>query len=166
MAIPVIYIMGVSGSGKTTIGMQLSAATGIPFFDGDDFHSPANKEKMKSGQPLNDDDREGWLYSINQFAKKEAEKKGAIIACSALKEKYRIILSEGMEESVHWVFLQGDRTLISERIKTRKGHFMPESLLQSQFDTLEIPRNAILIKIDKSPEEIVKEILKGMDAGY
>jgi carbohydrate kinase (thermoresistant glucokinase family) len=165
MAIPVIYIMGVSGSGKTTIGLQLSAITGIPFFDGDDFHSTSNKEKMKSGIALTDDDREGWLYSINKLAKEEGTKKGAIIACSALKEKYRTILSEGIEKTVHWVFLQGDRSLISERIKTRKNHFMPESLLQSQFDALEIPRNAILIKIDKNPEEIVLDILKVLDSG-
>jgi carbohydrate kinase (thermoresistant glucokinase family) len=162
MAISVIYIMGVSGSGKTTIGKQLSAATGIPFFDGDDFHSAANKEKMKSGQPLNDDDREGWLYSIKQLAEKEVQKKGAIIACSALKEKYRTILSGGMKDTVHWIFLHGDPALIRERIKARKDHFMPGSLLQSQFDALEAPQNALLVMIDKSPEEIVKDIRKAL----
>jgi carbohydrate kinase (thermoresistant glucokinase family) len=159
MAIPVIYIMGVSGSGKTTVGLQLSAVTGIPFFDADDFHSAANKAKMNSGQPLTDDDRKGWLDSLNQLAKKEAQNKGAIIACSALKEKYRIILSDGIEESVHWVYLQGDQALISQRLKARKGHFMPASLLQSQFDALEIPHNAILVAINRSPEEIVREIV-------
>lgn len=162
MAVPVIYIMGVSGSGKTTIGLQLSASTGIPFFDGDDFHSAANKEKMRSGQPLNDEDRKGWLSGINEFAKEEMQKKGAIIACSALKEKYRTILSKGLEESVHWIFLQGDHKLISERIKARKDHFMPGSLLQSQFDALETPGNAILVKIDKSPEEIIKAIREAL----
>ncbi|MEI9912960.1 MAG: gluconokinase [Bacteroidota bacterium] len=91
----IIYIMGVSGSGKTTIGQRLSSETGIPFFDADDFHSNANKEKMRAGQPLSDDDRSDWLITIHQLAKKEAAGNGAIIACSALKEKYRLFIIRG-----------------------------------------------------------------------
>ncbi|HEY6502340.1 MAG TPA: gluconokinase [Chitinophagaceae bacterium] len=160
MKVPVIYIMGVSGSGKTTIGKKLSGAAGIPFFDADDFHSKANKEKMKAGRPLNDTDREDWLATINQLAKNEAGKNGAIIACSALKERYRTLLSAGIEDKVQWIFLQGDKKVISERMKARKDHFMPESLLQSQFETLEAPgSNAIIIDISKSPDEIVNTIL-------
>ncbi len=87
--------MGVSGSGKTTIGQRLSSETGIPFFDADDFHSNANKEKMRAGQPLSDDDRSDWLITIHQLAKKEAAGNGAIIACSALKEKYRLFIIRG-----------------------------------------------------------------------
>ncbi|MEI9808867.1 MAG: shikimate kinase [Bacteroidota bacterium] len=87
MAIPVIYIMGVAGSGKTTIGRQLSIATGIPFFDGDDFHSPANKEKMKAGQPLNDDDRKDWLLSLHLLAKEQAEKKRSYHCLLGIKRK-------------------------------------------------------------------------------
>lgn len=156
----IIYVMGVAGSGKTTIGQKLSVATGIPFFDADDFHPPANKEKMKSGQPLNDEDRKGWLTSINELAKEQSEKNGAIIACSALKEKYRTALSSGIKVPVHWVLLQGSFEMIQERMKARKEHFMPASLLQSQFDTLETPGNAIVMDIKTGPDEIVADILR------
>jgi carbohydrate kinase (thermoresistant glucokinase family) len=159
MAVSIIYIMGVSGSGKTTIGQRLSTETGIPFFDADDFHSTANKEKMRAGQPLSDDDRSDWLITINQLAKKEAAGNGAIIACSALKEKYRLLLSEGLHTPVYWIFLQGDYNLISGRMKARKGHFMPDSLLQSQFEALEVPGLALVADISNSPEEIVKNII-------
>lgn len=155
----IVYIMGVSGSGKSTIGRQLSAITGMPFFDGDDFHPPANKEKMKAGQPLNDDDRKDWLTRMNELAKEQSQQKGAIIACSALKEKYRKVLAEDIESHVKWVLLQGDFALIQKRMEARKGHYMPASLLQSQFDTLEQPGNAIVINIDNDPEEMVADIL-------
>jgi carbohydrate kinase (thermoresistant glucokinase family) len=163
MAAIIIYIMGVSGSGKTTIGKSLAGRTGIPFFDGDDFHSKANKEKMKAGHPLDDDDRKDWLLSINKLAKEETRKKGAIIACSALKEKYRLVLSGDITVPVHWIYLQGDYGLISQRLMTRKDHFMPTALLQSQLETLEIPPYALLIDINKSEEEIVKRILQSLN---
>lgn len=162
MAGPVIYIMGVSGSGKTTIGRKLSAVAGIPFFDGDDFHSTANKEKMKAGQPLTDEDRKDWLLSIHNLATAQAAAAGAVIACSALKEKYRALLSKGIEQAVRWVFLQGDYALISERMKARKDHYMPESLLQTQFEILEAPGSALSVTINKSPDEIVKNIMTGL----
>ena len=91
--------MGVSGSGKTTIGKMLSGRTGIPFFDGDDFHPPSNKEKMKSGHPLNDEDRQVWLQKLNLLAVAQSNGNGAIIACSALKEKYRVLLSSGVPQN-------------------------------------------------------------------
>lgn len=156
----IVFIMGVAGSGKTTIGKKLSIAAGIPFFDGDDFHPPANKEKMHAGQPLNDDDRKDWLIRINELAKEHSQKWGAIIACSALKEKYRTVLSDEIKIPVHWVLLQGGFELIHERMKTRKDHFMPPGLLQSQFDTLEMPVNSIMIDIKNSPDEIVEYILQ------
>ncbi len=156
---PIIFIMGVSGSGKTTIGRRLSAATGLPFFDGDDYHPPANKEKMRAGQPLTDEDRKDWLTRMNELAKENSVQKGAIIACSALKEKYRNVLAEKINGPVYWVLLQGGYGLIQERMKARKDHFMPPSLLQSQFDTLEAPVNAIVIDIENSPEKIVADIL-------
>src|SRR5688572_29482689 len=140
----VIFIMGVSGSGKTTIGLQLSEVTGIPFFDADDFHPAANKEKMKSGHPLTDEDRKDWLERINELAREQSMSSGAIIACSALKEKYRETLADGINVPVHWVFLQGSFELVQERLKARKDHFMPASLLQSQFETLEPPHHAIV----------------------
>lgn len=158
-----IYIMGVSGTGKTTIGKKLSAATGIPFFDGDDFHSLANKNKMKAGHPLNDDDRKEWLEAINQKAREEAKFKGAVIACSALKENYRKVLANKIEASVYWIFLKGDYDLIRDRINERKDHFMPAALLRSQFEILEIPENGLVIDIRKSPDEIVEMIVKSLD---
>ncbi len=160
MAVPVIiYIMGVSGSGKTTIGRELSAKTGIPFFDADDFHPPANKEKMEGGVPLTDEDRQGWLLAINKTAREQLKIKGALIACSALKAKYREILSEGIKEHVRWIFLHGSFDLIMERMKNRKDHFMPAKLLQSQFDILEFPSDAIVADIDHSPDQILTLLL-------
>ena len=153
-----MYIMGVAGSGKSTIGIKLSEATAIPFFDADDFHPPANKEKMKAGKPLNDDDRKGWLSTINELAKENSQKSGAIIGCSALKEKYRIQLSKGIKSTVHWIILQGCFSLIQQRMKARKDHFMPAGLLQSQFDTLETPAYAVVMDIKNDPDEIVADI--------
>ena len=157
---PVIFIMGVAGSGKSTIGIKLSEATAIPFFDADDFHPPANKEKMKAGKPLNDEDRKGWLTTINELAKENSQKSGAIIGCSALKEKYRNQLSEGIKSTVHWIILQGSFSLIQERMKARKNHFMPARLLQSQFETLETPEYAVVMDIKNDPDEIVADIIK------
>lgn len=160
MTVSIIYIMGVSGSGKSSIGQKLAHKINIPFFDGDDFHSKANKEKMKAGHPLDDNDRKDWLLSINELAKQEADKRGAIIACSALKEKYRKTLSADIQVPVHWVLLQGDYALLSERLMHRKSHFMPPALLKSQLDTLEIPGYAILIDIRSGEDEIVENILQ------
>jgi carbohydrate kinase (thermoresistant glucokinase family) len=151
--------MGVSGSGKTTIGKLLSNKTSIPFFDADDFHSEANKQKMKKGIALNDEDRKEWLEELNKLARQKGEDKGAIIACSALKEKYRAILSEGVNKPV-WVFLQGGYDQIFERIKRREGHYMPVQLLSSQFESLEAPPYALLINISEKPEEIVEKIVR------
>ena len=151
--------MGVSGSGKTTIGRLLSEKTGIPFFDGDAYHSVANKEKMKTGNPLTDLDRQGWLQSLNKLAAAESVKAGAIIACSALKENYRKLLSENLDNPT-WVFLKGSFELISRRMKYRTGHFMSPLLLQSQFDTLEAPQSAIIVQIDNDPEEITDNIIQ------
>jgi carbohydrate kinase (thermoresistant glucokinase family) len=151
--------MGVSGSGKTTIGKKLSERAGIPFFDADDFHSPPNKEKMKKGDPLTDDDRSEWLTGINALAKEQMKKKGAIIACSALKEKYRTVLSGEIIIPVFWIFLRGNYELIQKRMLGRTDHYMPASLLASQFGTLEIPKQAITIDISDEPDEIVESII-------
>ncbi len=155
----IIYIMGVSGSGKTTIGKNLAAKIGFPFFDGDDFHSAANKEKMTAGIPLTDEDREDWLMHMNQAARDEAKLAGAVLACSALKEKYRSILSSGITIPLYWVFLEGSFELIRKRMEERKDHFMPPGLLASQFGALEIPGTCIAIDISKSPDEIVETII-------
>lgn len=157
---PIIFIMGVSGSGKTTIGQLLSQQTGIPFFDADDFHPPANIQKMNAGQPLDDDDRRDWLLSLNSLARQEMKKAGAVIACSALKAKYRTMLTDGVETKIYWIYLRGNFETISQRLQTRKGHFMPASLLQSQFETLEPPDEAIVVDITHSPELIVERLIR------
>ena len=155
----IIYIMGVSGSGKTTIGKKLSGNTGLPFFDGDDFHPARNVEKMKTGQPLQDTDRAEWLAKLNRIAKEQKTNKGAIIACSALKEKYREVLTSGITIPVFWVFLRGGFELIEGRMKSRTGHFFPPTLLTSQFEALEIPPDAITVDIQDQPDKIVEEII-------
>lgn len=155
----VIFIFGVSGSGKTTIGQLLARHLGIPFFDGDDFHPAYNKEKMARGVPLNDEDRKGWLAAINQTAIKEVAKRSIVIGCSALKESYRQQLMQGLEGRCHWFLLHGSYDLILKRMQQRTGHFMPATLLQSQFDLLEIPSYAILFDIQLSEKEIVDLML-------
>ena len=155
----IIYIMGVSGSGKTTIGVKLSSKTGIPFFDGDDFHPARTIEKMRAGQPLNDSDRAEWLARINEIAKEQGTNKGAIIACSALKEKYRKVLTAGLRVPVFWVLLRGGFDLIEKRMKLRRDHFMPAALLASQFEALEIPTEAITVDILDEPDKIVEVII-------
>lgn len=159
----IIYIMGVSGSGKTTIGKKLSEVIHIPFFDGDDFHSRANKEKMQAGHPLDDSDRADWLISLNNLAREQSLQAGAIIACSALKKAYRTILSEGIAVPVDWVLLQGSYELIRARINARKGHFMPQDLLPSQFEALEMPENALLVDVAEAPAQIVEKIVRELD---
>jgi len=153
-----IIIMGVSGSGKTTIGQLLAQKTQLPFFDGDDFHSKANIDKMASGNPLNDEDRKEWLLNLNHLIKENLTRKGCIVACSSLKKSYRDLLSLSVTNAVTFVFLEGSYDLILSRIQARKNHFIPSSLLQSQFDTLEIPHNAYSISIMQHPETIVATI--------
>ena len=155
----IIYIMGVSGSGKTTVGRLLSQKINIPFYDADDFHPQANKEKMKAGQALNDEDRKEWLQQLNTLAVEQQYYNGAIIACSALKEKYRAVLNKGIKQPA-WIFLQGSHDKILERMKKREAHFMPATLLQSQFDSLEIPAAAFCISIEKEPEVMLQLIME------
>ena len=156
-----IFICGVSGSGKTTIGKLLSERCAIPFFDADDYHSPANKKKMQEGQALNDNDRSEWLKGLNQLAIEQCADKGAIIACSALKEQYRQILADTISVPVHWVFLQGTFSLIEERMKKRRGHYMPASLLQSQFDILEMPATNVIVQdIARGPAVIAEDVYR------
>ncbi|MCR9100550.1 MAG: gluconokinase [bacterium] len=155
----VIYIMGVAGSGKSSIGRQFAEATGLPFYDGDDFHPKANVEKMAAGQPLTDEDRAGWLAAIHQFAVEQLEAGASLVlACSALKARYRTTLSAGIENQTTWVYLEGSYDLIKSRMEARKGHFMPPALLQSQFDALEPPADAVVLSIDAAPEVLVSRL--------
>lgn len=153
-----IIIMGVSGTGKSTIGEILSEKLQVPYYDADDFHPEANVQKMQQGIPLNDQDRAPWLKLLSD--KLEAwSATGAILACSALKEQYRQTLSKSNQLPIKWVHLMGSFEVIRERMMARKNHYMPESLLQSQFDALETPTYAIDVNIENTPEEMATEIL-------
>ncbi|HEY9153695.1 MAG TPA: gluconokinase [Opitutaceae bacterium] len=161
----VIVIMGVAGSGKTTIGQALAAQLKWPFRDADEFHPPANVAKMSAGIPLNDDDRAPWLAAIRSYIDETlAAKKNAIVTCSALKEIYRKILNASHDtnttsaDAVRWVYLKGNATLLAERLSHRRGHFMKTGMLQSQLETLEEPRDAVVCEIRESPETIVRQI--------
>lgn len=155
----IIYVMGVSGSGKSTVGKLLSERLDYPFFDGDDYHPASNVAKMSRGEALNDADRKSWLERLNIIAVDHQEK-GAVLVCSALKEKYRIQLVKNLNEKCRFLYLKGSLETINERLSKRKGHYMPKALLQSQFDTLEEPKDAIAISILKTPDVIVDEYIK------
>jgi gluconokinase len=157
----IFVVMGVSGSGKTTVGTLLADRTGAVFADADDYHPLANKQKMAAGHPLNDDDREPWLEELNRVMRGwfEAGKSG-VMACSALKAKYRLTLSAGIpSDMLKFIWLDASKELISERLSERKHEFMNPHLLESQIKTLEPPTDALRIVNDRKPEEIVDQIL-------
>jgi gluconokinase len=154
----VILIMGVSGSGKTTIGQMLAVQLNWQFQDADDLHSPANIEKMHQGIPLTDADRRPWLQSLRALIDRSLDMNtNLILACSALKAEYRQDLDIGAD-LVKFVYLKGSIELIQQRLQQRKGHFMNPDLLKSQFADLQEPDKAIVIEIDRSPAEIVHQI--------
>lgn len=157
----IFIVMGVSGCGKTTVGKLLAEKQELPFYDADDFHPIRNIQKMKSGIPLTDEDRKPWLEQLNLKLKEWQKNKGAVLACSALKENYRKILSSGIQNLV-WVFLSGSRDLIAYRMKNRSAHYMPPELLDSQFADLEEPGYGIKISIDNKPEIIVEKIVQAL----
>lgn len=154
----ICLIMGVSGSGKSTIGLRLSQRLGWRFYDGDDFHPPNNLLKMSRGIPLNDQDRQPWLQSLQQLIDTIVEdNSNGVIACSALKESYRNLLTQ--HQQVFWVYLQGSYEQIWERMQQRQGHFMQPEMLRSQFDILEEPKNALIVSVTDNPEGIVTQIM-------
>ena len=155
----VYIIMGVSGSGKTTIGMMLAKMLAINFYDADDFHSQHNINKMKNYIPLDDEDRTPWLLNLAAHVAQWNRNEGAVLVCSALKEKYRQILTRDGKEKVTFIHLEGGKSIILERMNRRKEHFFPSGLLESLFNALEVPLNAITVHIDKTPEEICTEII-------
>ena len=155
----IVIVMGVTGVGKTTVGQLLAEKTGWPLYDADAYHSPANVEKMRAGIPLTDDDRWPWLDRLNALLR-EAESRGesAILACSALKQRYRERLQKSLK-SVRWVYLKGDIELIRSRLQQRKGHYMNPGLLQSQFDALEPPGDALVVDVGDEPAALAQRVL-------
>lgn len=160
----IVIVMGVTGAGKTTIGRALAAALGWEFHDGDDLHSEANKLKMRSGIALDDADRAPWLAAIRKLIEAMlSEGRDGVVACSALKQSYRdeIVVDP---KAVKIVYLKGSKEMIAERLRNRGAHFMDPDLLQSQFDTLEEPRDAIVVDIAAAPEAIVNEIVAALES--
>jgi gluconokinase len=155
-------VMGVTGSGKSTVGVKLANALGVDFVEGDDYHPLENVKRMASGIPLTDDDRAGWLRALAMRIREANEAgKGLVITCSALKRSYRDILRAGAPE-LRFVFLNGSGELIAERLTGRRGHFMPASLLDSQIATLEAPaadEHALAYDITQPPQKIVDDLV-------
>ena len=163
---PLIVVMGVAGSGKTTLASQLAERLGVPFVEGDSLHPIANVRKMSSGIPLTDADRWPWLRAIGERMEVErATGHGVVVACSALKRSYRDCLRREVHGKIHFVLLDGSRQLIGDRMKKRKGHFMPPALLDSQFATLEKPtpdEHAVILDIAHKPAELVDEAARAI----
>ena len=162
-----IVVMGVSGSGKSTIGQALAGELGVPFVEGDELHPPRNVALMAAGTPLTDDDRSDWLQSLaDTLAQAAAQGQGVVISCSALKRSYRERLRAGAPD-LRWIYLHGSPALLAERLHARADHYMPPSLLQSQLDTLEPPaadEGAIEIDIALPPPAIVAAVRRRLEA--
>jgi len=157
----IIVLMGVTGSGKTTVGRLLAEALGWTYADADDFHSELNIEKMKVGIPLNDADRKPWLESLGQLVRDcLIRNEDAVLACSALKESYRAFLL--LDEQVKLVYLKGDYRVIKERLAQRRGHYMDPALLDSQFEALEEPLEGLRIDASSDPHAIISIIRNGL----
>lgn len=159
----IVIVMGVAGSGKTTIGSRLADELGCHYYDGDDFHPASNIEKMRNNIPLTDDDRQPWLASLRSLIDNHIQQgKQAVIACSALKRSHRQQLGRDLP-GVHFVYLQGSYETIWERLKKRKDHFMKPEMLKSQFDALEEPtRDVLIFNVEEDPDEIVTTIMKSL----
>ncbi len=163
---PLIVVMGVAGSGKTTIASGLAEHLGVPFVEGDSLHPIANVKKMSAGVPLTDEDRWPWLEAIG--ARMEVERDtghGVVVSCSALKHVYRDCLRKQVHGKVHFILLDGSRELIGDRMKERKGHFMPPALLDSQFATLEKPtadEDAVILDISHTVPVLLAEAARAL----
>ena len=160
----IVIVMGVVGSGKTTIGTLLSSQLGWAFADADDYHPQSNVDKIRNGIPLTDEDREPWLDLLRTaILAWIAAGKNVVLACSALKRSYRGKLSASPE--VRFIYLKGSYALIADRLRSRRGHFAGESILSSQLADLEDPQGAVTIDIDDSPEQIVAQIKRTLAIG-
>ncbi|MDA9564981.1 gluconokinase [Alphaproteobacteria bacterium] len=156
-------IMGVAGSGKTTVAEKLSKKLDAYFIEADNFHSKENIAKMSAGKPLNDVDRHDWLKKIKEEISKRKNLQNIVVACSALKEKYRLMLGV---KNYHLIYLKIDKDTAKFRINNRKDHFMPDSLIDSQFSILEEPENCIIFKKNLNPDQIVNQIIKKQEIFY
>jgi len=158
-------MMGVSGSGKTTVGEALARRLGVPFRDADEFHPKSNVEKMSAGIPLTDADRWPWLDAIASAIRETPRGAGLVVSCSALKRVYRDRIFLSAVRPITFVHLDGSKAVLAERLKDRKGHFFPPSLLDSQLATLEPPGDAIAIDVAAPLEESVAAIVKRLQPG-
>lgn len=157
--------MGPAASGKTTVGSLLAERLGWPYFDGDDFHSQANLDKMRGGTVLSDADRLPWLERLRELIAGCLDRgESAVLACSALRESYRRTLA-GNDPRVRFVYLQADPELLAERLEKRTGHFFTRPLLEGQLSTLEAPADAITVDASRTPEEIVREVRAHLQDG-
>jgi gluconokinase len=160
---PAVLLMGVSGTGKTTIGVRVAARLGLPFLDADDLHSPASVRKMRAGMPLTDADRGPWLEAVAaEVAGAISADHGIVVACSALKRAYRDLL-RAAAPTLRVVHLTGSPSLVRRRLEARTGHFMPPSLLDSQLETLEPPaadEDPLVLDIETPPDELVATIVE------
>jgi gluconokinase len=155
----ILVLMGVSGSGKTTVGRLLAEQLGWTFVEADDYHPRANVEKMHRGEPLNDEDRRPWLAALRQRIDEACGRgENVVVACSALKHAYQDYLDQHEPACVHYVYLHGSEELLRERLAARKGHFMNPALLHSQFQILEPPEHAVRVEVSPTPEVIVATI--------
>lgn len=164
----IIIVMGVSSSGKSTVGQALGRALHAPFLDGDQYHPAANVEKMRSGTPLTDEDRWPWLEALSVALKQAADKKGVSVgACSALRRTYRDFITQKAGEPVLFVYLQGDREVIGDRMARRRHEYMPTSLLDSQFATLEPPdpasENVMVVPVTDRVDKIVRTVTGALE---
>jgi gluconokinase len=160
----VLVLMGVSGSGKTTVGRILADELGWAFLEADEFHPAANVEKMRSGTPLNDADRRPWLNALRERIDRACETgENVVLACSALKHAYQDYLERDDPACVEYVYLHGDEDLIRRRLAARKGHFMNPRLLNSQFEILEPPENSLRVDVAPPPEQISAEIRRRLN---
>lgn len=152
-------VMGVSGCGKSSVARELAVRTGGLVLDADDFHPLENKEKMRAGIPLIDEDRWGWFDTLNRELKQHATQEETVfLACSALRQAYRDRLAEGIP-NLRFIYLKGSKELIQQRLNERKGHFMSPKLLESQFDILEEPENALIVSISDSLQAIIDHLI-------
>lgn len=160
----VVIVMGVSGSGKTTVGKLLADQLGWTFGEADDYHPPTNVEKMRRGQPLTDDDRRPWLDALRGWIAEACDRgTNAVLACSALKLVHRRHLEPKVEGCVRYVYLHGSRDLIRRRLEAREGHFLDPSLLDSQFEALEPPTDAVRVDVAPPPEVVAAEVRRKLD---